>query len=105
MDNIENTQKEYSIYCMYGKGKPFCLNTYKTFFEAESKLYQIIQTDEERHRIYYVDNDFFENKYQLGMQVNYYSIIERTVSEWKKYSAKKVQEKTRKKILAFTKFN
>ena len=105
MNTAEESKKEYTIYCMYGKGKPFFLSIYKTFFEAQAKLYEIIQLDEERHRIYYVDNNFFENKYKLGMQSNYYSIVERKVSEWEKYTAVNSKEKMRNKILAFTKFS
>ena len=68
----------------------------------------MIQLEEERHRTYYVDNDFFENKYSLGSQEKYFSIIERTVSVWEKYAEDKnnIKNKTsdKNKILAFTKY-
>ena len=101
-------EKEYSIYCIYNKGKPFILSVYKTFSDARNKLLEMIQLEEDRHRTYYVDNDFFENKYTLGSQEKYFSIIERTVSQWERYAEDKnnIKNKTndKNKILAFTKY-
>lgn len=111
-ENMESykskVEKEYSIYCIYNKGKPFILSVYKTFTDARNKLLEIIQLEEERHRTYYVDNDFFENKYSLGSQEKYFSIIERSVSQWERYAEDKnnIKNKTnnKNKILAFTKY-
>lgn len=52
---------------------------------------------DQRGKIYYIDNDFFDNKYPLGLQTIYYQIQERDVTEWKKYSEDKC------KILKFHK--
>ena len=48
--------KEYCIYCQISSGKPFIL-------VAKIALYNMVSLEEERGRTYYVDNDFFKNKY------------------------------------------
>ena len=40
--------------------------------------------EEERNRFYYVDNDFWDNKYPPNMYGKYFCIMERAVGEWKK---------------------
>ena len=61
MENNE-FKKEYSILCIYNRGKPFILNTFDNIEQAKLKLYEMIQLEEERKRIYFVDNDFYDNK-------------------------------------------
>ena len=53
---------------------------------AKLKLYDIISLEIERKRPFFVDNDFFENKYALGSELFYISILERDVKEWRKFS-------------------
>ena len=67
----------------------------------------MIQLEEERKRIYYVDNDFFENKYNIGIQSSkYFCIKEREVSEWTTYNEQKKTSKEKNNILIFSrKFN
>lgn len=96
--------KEYTIFCIYNGGIPFELKRFNNIQEAKNKIYEMIQLEEERKRIYYVDNDFFENKYTLGLQSSkYFCIKERAVSEWIKYEEKKEISKKKNNILIFTK--
>lgn len=79
-------EKEYAILCIYNGGKPFRIHTFDNLTNAKIQLYEMIQLEEERKRIYYVDNDFFDNKYQIGLQGSkYFCIQERKISKWKKY--------------------
>lgn len=55
--------KEYCIYCQISSGKPFILETFDNIDVAKISLYNIVSLEEERGRPYYVDNDFFDNKY------------------------------------------
>lgn len=62
---------EYTIFLRHGSAKPYTLGTYKSIEGAKAKLYDIINLEIERKRPFFVDNDFFENKYinkkiQLG---------------------------------------
>lgn len=91
-------EKEYSILCIYNGGKPFRIHIFDNLTSAKIQLYEMIQLEEERNRIYYVDNDFFNNKYPIGLQGSkYFCIQEREVSKWNKYKiAKKNKNKTNK---------
>ena len=78
--------KEYTIYARQGNAKPYTIGTYKTIASAKLKLYDIISLEIERKRPFFVDNDFFENKYALGSELFYISILERDVKEWKRFN-------------------
>lgn len=62
MEN-ENIKKEYAIYCIYNGGTPFILHTYKSLQEAKLQIYNMAYNEIDHNRIFYVDNDFYENKY------------------------------------------
>lgn len=100
-------KKEYTILCIYGRGQPFYLRDYKTLESAKSALYEIILTEEKRKRVYYVDNDFFENKYQIGLQAQkYFCIQEREVTEWKKSYSQNINKhcKNQNNVIMFKKW-
>lgn len=65
---------EYTIYCMYNGGKPFCLNTYNNIDDAKFHLYDMISLEERRHRPYYVHNSFFKNKYPSTITGKFFCI-------------------------------
>lgn len=84
---------EYCIYCIWNGGKPFYLKTYDNIFEAKKDLYEMIELERIRNRIYYVDNDFFENEYSCNFNSKVYCIKQRKVSEWIKYTEKETHMK------------
>ena len=62
----------------------------------------IISVEEERGRFYYVDNDFYDNKYPPNMFGKYFGIMERNVTEWIKHksvAAKDSKDKNNKIIM------
>lgn len=63
--------KEYSLICSFGNRKPFILDTFYILDQAIAKIYVIIAIDSERNKTFYVDNDFFENKYPLSNRGRY----------------------------------
>lgn len=76
---------EYGIYRRINGGTPFCINTFHTLVEAIHILQiNYIYEDEKRGRIYFVDNDFFNNRYDniAGSNFNYYKIVVRKISNW-----------------------
>lgn len=62
------------------------IHIYNNIDSAKAMLYQMIQLEEERRRPYFVDNDFYKNKYGLVSNVKYMRIKVREVSEWDTYS-------------------
>ena len=77
---------------------PYTFSSYKTIEAAKKDLYCKIQLEIERGRSFYVDNDFFDNKYALGSNLFYMCIMERNVDEWKKYSQSESNEENNNKI-------
>lgn len=78
--------KEYGIYIQQGSGCPYMLHIYNNIDSAKLMINQMIQLEEERRRPYYVDNDFYKNKYGLISNVKYMSIKVREVTNWVTYT-------------------
>lgn len=101
MENNE-FKKEYSILCIYNRGKPFILKEFNNLESAKLKLYEMIKLEEERLRPYFVDNDFYKNKYNIGLQGSkYFCIQEREITEWKKYTMNKNIKKYNDNVVIF----
>ena len=88
--------KEYCIYIKQGDGIPYRLNNYYTFSEDKNALFLMVNYEEERRKPYYVDNDFFSNKYNLISNLKYFRIEEREVSEWEQYTQDIFKDKNSK---------
>lgn len=75
------------------------IHIYNNIDSAKIKLYDMIKLEEDRQRPYFVDNDFFNNKYNISTKLKYFSIREREVTEWKQYSEEKSCNEESNKIL------
>ncbi len=62
------------------------IHIYNNIDSTKLMLYEMITLEEERRRPYYVDNDFYKNKYGLVSNVKYMRIKVRDVTEWETYS-------------------
>lgn len=93
--------KQYGIYIRQGSGTPYMIHFYDNIYSAKQKLYEMIQLEEERQRPYFVDNDFFDNKYSLVGNLKYFLIKERDVSDWENYSEEGTKIKNDNKIIYF----
>lgn len=96
--------KQYGIYIRQGSGTPYMIHFYDNIYSAKQKLYEMIQLEEERQRPYFVDNDFFDNKYSLVGNLKYFLIKERDVSDWENYSEEVTKMKNDNKIIYFNNF-
>lgn len=96
--------KEYGIYTICKSGTPYMIHIYNNITDTKLKLYDMISLEEERGRPYFVDNDFFNNKYAYCSDLKYFCIKEREVSEFKKYSEEKSNKKENNKIIYFQNF-
>ena len=52
--------KEYCLYIRQYNGRPYTIDVCNSIEKVKTTLYNIIQTEEERQRPYFVDNDFFD---------------------------------------------
>lgn len=80
--------KEYGIYIRCHGGTPYMIHFYDNILSAKQKLYEMIQIEEDRGRPYFIDNDFFSNKYPCSIDLKYYCIKERDITDWQNYSEK-----------------
>lgn len=96
--------KEYSLYVRQGSGKPYYLKPYSSLSEARKVLTEMIGLEEERQRPYYVDNDFFENKYTNLSNLKYICLKVRDVTDWIEYSETEEIKKRNNKILYLKNF-
>lgn len=93
--------KQYGIYIRQGTGTPYMIHFYDNINSAKLKLYDMISLEEERQRPYFVDNDFFNNKYNTSAKLKYYCIKVRDVSDWTDYSEEKMNSENHNKIIYF----
>ena len=79
--------KEFCILIRQGAGTPYVLKTYPDIVSAKRAVLNLVDFEEKRNRMYFVDNDFFYNKYcYAGNGFKYMCIKVREVTEWEKYS-------------------
>lgn len=96
--------KQYGIYIRVGSGTPYMVHFFDNINSAKIKLYEMLQLEEERQRPYFVDNDFFDNKYNSSSKLKYFSIKVREVSDWKQYSEEKEGEIKDNNIIFFNNY-
>lgn len=95
------TIKEYGIYIRQGSGTPYMIHFFNNIDSAKSKLYEMVQLEIDRARPYFVDNDFFDNQYTMSLQLKYFCIKEREVTEWSNYSDELSHLRDNNKIIYF----
>lgn len=91
----EKIKTEFCIFIKNGRGSPYTIGTYNSFGDAFVALQNMLSLEEDRNRFYYVDNDFWDNKYPPNMYGKYFSILERNVGEWKKHESQITSSKTK----------
>ena len=96
--------KQYGIYIRQGSGCPYMIHYFDNIFNAKAKLIEMVGVEESRQRPYFVDNDFFHNKYNLVGNLKYFCIKKRDISDWKNYSENISLEKENKKIIYIENF-
>ena len=96
--------KEYCIFVMCKGGCPYTVGSYPNISSAKQALMNMISDFDKRKKVFYIDNEFWENKYPAGLSNSiYYQIQEREVTEWKKFEEEKMYSNEKCKILKFHK--
>lgn len=96
--------KEYCILIKNKNGFPYILDTFDNIDTAKLKLIDMISLEEERSRFYFVDNDFFNNKYPFNCNGKYFCIKEREISTWQNYTERNKKDINVDKIINFYNF-
>lgn len=93
--------KEYCIYVKKGRCSPYIISSYTDIYATKEALYNMLSLYDIRKKLYFVDNDFFDNKYPEVIASDYYCIKERNVTDWIEYKENNFISKN--KILNFKK--
>lgn len=76
---------EYGIYCKVGSGLPYIRSVHSDM----KQIYIAIEEIEKRHnhyrQLFYIDNDFYKNKYSLECGGTYYKVLRRPILEWEEF--------------------
>lgn len=81
------------IYICRGNGSPYIVSSYNNIYFTKEVLYNMLSLYDVRKKLYFVDNDFFYNKYPEVYTCDYYCIKERNVSNWIDYKEINSSEK------------
>ena len=57
--------KEYLILIRRESDSPYILGTHPDIFSVKKAIQNLVDFEEERNRMYFVDNDYFDNIYFL----------------------------------------
>lgn len=84
--NDKHPQYEYALYKRIGQALPYIENT----FNSIDDVYRYIEQIEKRHnhygQLFYIDNDFYKNSYNISTGGTYYKFLRRPVSDWQEFS-------------------
>ena len=97
--------KEYCIFVICKGGCPYTVGSYPNIAAAKQALINMISDFDKRRKVFYIDNEFWENKYPMGLQNSIYYQIELMLilMIWKKFEEEKYHSNEKCKILKFHK--
>ena len=91
MFHKNNVKYQYGLYTQVGNARPYINDL--TFISNMYDLSRYIEEIEKRHhhyrQMFYIDNDFYKNKYTLECGGTYYKFLQRRVLDWEEV---KIQE-------------
>lgn len=97
--NDEHPEYEYALYCRVGSATPYIVRK----FESMEDICRFIQDLEKRnnryHRIFYIDNDFYNNYYNINENGIYYKFLRRKLEDWQEFTTN--DDDINKNILKF----
>ena len=86
--NDKHPEYEYALYCRVGSATPYIV---PRKFNDMSDVLRFIDELEKRHnryhQIFFIDNDFYENKYSINHNGTYYKFLRRKVFDWEEFIA------------------
>ena len=87
--NDKHDKYEYGLYIQVNNGLPYIINFPVT--DAYKCISVRIQEIEKKHNRYnqrfYIDNDFYNNKYTLDSGGTYYKFLRRIISDWEEFES------------------
>ena len=90
--NDKHPKYEYALYVRVNQAMPYIVNK----FSSIDDVYRYIPEIEKRHnhygQIFYIDNDFYKNSYNISAGGTYYKFLRRPVADWQEFSKNEIFE-------------
>ena len=86
--NDKHSDYEYVIYCKRNyMSLPYLMPVqFSTLREVKHFISENIEKTNDRYGYtYYIDNDFYDNKYSQNLNGAYYKVLRRKVNDWKDF--------------------
>lgn len=88
--NDQHPKFEYILYCQHGNAQPFFIRTFNDIEEVYRYITELEKRHNHYHQIFYIDNDFYKNKYSIKQNGTYYKFLRRPVVDWQEFNLKEV---------------
>lgn len=92
--NDKHPEYEYCLYIQVNNALPYI--TQLAYMTTINDLHRKIQEIEKKHNRYkqrfYIDNDFYDNKYSIKSGGTYYKFLRRPVADWEEFYEYEVYE-------------
>ena len=93
--NDKHSEYEYVIYCKRNyKSLPYLIPCqFSNLKEVKLFITQNIEKRNDRYGYtYYIDNDFYKNKYTQNLNGAYYKVLRRKVNDWKDFKTTEIEK-------------
>lgn len=80
--NDRHPDYQYAVYCKYQGGSPYIKTVLDNKEQLDQYIESIVNRHNQFHHIFYIDNDFYDNKYPKDLQGIYYKVLKRKVNDW-----------------------
>ena len=101
--NDQHPRYECALYTRVGNAVPYI--TEKRYIINITDILREIDSIERRHnryrQIFYIDNDFYENKYSINQNGTYYKFLKRPVNDWEELDTKTEESRINTNVLKF----
>lgn len=88
--NDKHPEYEYVLYCRHSDAIPYISRTFDSFPDVLRYIEELEKRHNHYHQIFYIDNDFYENKYSININGTYYKFLRRPVADWEEFTEKEV---------------
>lgn len=97
---LNHPKFEYCVYCKVKNGKPYIIPGIEmsNMVEVSNFLKELEEKHKRLSTSYYVDNDFYQNKYSANEKGTYYKVLKRPIADWEEVSCEteEIEEKKQK---------
>ena len=87
--NDKHSEYEYCLYTRVGSACPYIteLHSVSNLDDIMRRVEQIEKRHNHYAQIFYIDNDFYNNKYSFNQNGTYYKFLRRKVFDWEEFDS------------------